>query len=117
FWALVLQCSLISLSIAAGSLLLATSILLLVLWSIKERRWIVPRTSLDYFFLAYCIFELASIFISLDKGQSLYFSKRLLLISIVYGVVASFSSKKKIEQSMIMISSVVAILSVIEIFF
>jgi len=50
----------------------------------SERRFFVRPTPLDYFFLAYVIAELLSTIFSYRMAQSFAFSKRVLLIGIVY---------------------------------
>ncbi|MBW7888842.1 MAG: O-antigen ligase family protein [Bacteroidetes bacterium] len=117
FWVLVLQLSVISISIAAGSLLLGATILLVIVWSIAKRIWIFPKTSLDYFFLAYIGIEFVTAIFSHESARAFIYSKRLLLIVIVYAVLVSFTSKEKIEKSLLIISSVTALLSLGEIIF
>jgi O-antigen ligase len=71
-------------SIAVNSIALG---LLAILWlavMALERKWSVSPTPLDWFFLAYVIAELCSTALSVNPLQSLEFSKRLLLIGIVY---------------------------------
>lgn len=117
FWLIVLQCAVISISIAAGSLLLTAAIAVILVWSAVERKWIFPKTSLDYFFLAYIIIELLTATFSIESAHALRNAKRLLLIGIVYAVFVSFTSKEKIGKSLMIISSVVALLSIGEIYF
>jgi len=53
----------------------------IMVWS---RRFIVERTPLDYFFLAYVVAEFLATAFSVNQAQSIFFSRRLLLIGIVY---------------------------------
>ena len=71
-------------SIAVNSLslgLMAVSWCAIMVW---ERRSIVERTVLDYVFLAYVLAELVATAFSVNPAQSIFFSRRLLLIGIVY---------------------------------
>lgn len=71
-------------SIAVNSIALG---LIGILWTssmVTRRRWIVTSTPLDLFFLAYIAAELLATLFSQNQAQSLLFSKRLLLISVVY---------------------------------
>ena len=71
-------------SIAVNSLSLG---LMAICWAgimISERRFLVRSTPLDYFFLAYVIAEFLSTAFSYRAAQSFEFSKRILLIGIVY---------------------------------
>ena len=61
---------------------------------LKQRKNLVRSTPLDWFFLAYVVAELVSTLFSVRPEQSLLFSKRLLLISVVY-FFASMASYKK----------------------
>jgi O-antigen ligase len=71
-------------SIAANSLALGLMAICFAGIMVSERRFLVRATPLDYFFLAYVIAELLSTVFSYRWEQSLLFSKRILLIGIVY---------------------------------
>jgi len=115
FWFLLLQCSVISVSIAAGSVLLALSLVTLLAIIGTERKWLSYKTPLDYAFAAYIIIELVTAVTSVDTLAALKNSKRLLLIGIVYGVLVSFSSKEKISFSVKLITGIVAAQSLLEV--
>jgi len=71
-------------SIAVNSLALGLMALLWVLQMVLDRRARIRATGLDYAFLAYLVVEALSTAFSVDPGQSLFFSRRILLIGIVY---------------------------------
>lgn len=84
-------------SIAVNSLSLG---LLAVVWlalMTAERRWGVVATPLDWFFLAYLLAEMLATVFSPVPLQSLEFSKRLLLIAIVY-LFASFVTTEALAR-------------------
>ncbi len=71
-------------SIAVNSLMLGVMALCWAAIMIVERKIFLVRTPFDWFFLAYVIIQIIATVFSSDPGQSLLFSKRLLLIGIVY---------------------------------
>ncbi len=71
-------------SIAVNSLSLGLIAITWIVLMIIERRVAVASTPLDYFFLAYLVAEILSTVFSQNPLQSLLFSKRILLIGIVY---------------------------------
>jgi O-antigen ligase len=71
-------------SIAVNSLSLGLMGMTFVLLMVLERRLIARPTPLDWFFLAYILAEFLSAGFSPNPLQALEFSKRLLLIGIVY---------------------------------
>lgn len=84
-------------SIAVNSLALG---LLALAWAgqmVVERRWTVERTPYDWFFLAYVAAELVATAFSVNRPQSLLFSKRLLLIGIVYGIVTHVTTVRDLR--------------------
>ncbi len=112
---MLVQLYVISISIAAASVMFGTMLLLVILWSFIERRWVFSGTALDYFFLAYIAIEFITTATAVYPAEALYNTKRLLLISIVYLVLLSFDSRKKIERSLWLLFAIVAILSLGEI--
>lgn len=117
FWVLVLEVSLISISIAAASVLLALTILSLLIITVKERTWTSAGKALDLAFLSYCAVEFITAFNSPQMMDALRNSKRLLLISLVYGVIVSFTSREKLRKAVMILSASVALLSIAEIIF
>jgi O-antigen ligase len=71
-------------SIAVNSLALALMALAWIALMAAEKRWVVQRTPLDFYFLAWVLAEIVSTVQSVNPAQSLFFSRRLLLIGIVY---------------------------------
>ncbi|MBI2428212.1 MAG: hypothetical protein HYV29_05350, partial [Ignavibacteriales bacterium] len=115
YWALLGQLCVISISIAGASLLLGAVLLLLIVWYIVERKNIFPRTPYDYAFLAYLAIEIITAVLSEDGREAFKNMKRFFLIAIVYAVVMSFHSRKRIESGIKIISGSVALLSILEI--
>jgi putative inorganic carbon (hco3(-)) transporter len=71
-------------SIAVNSLSMG---LMAALWlgiMVVERRWGVVRTPLDPFFIGFLVVQAVSTLFSFDPLQSLIFSKRVLLVGLVY---------------------------------
>jgi len=71
-------------SIAVNSLALGLMGICWVALMLMERRWSVQATPYDWFFLAWIVAEMLATAFSVNVSQSLLFSKRLLLISVVY---------------------------------
>lgn len=117
YWALVLEVSLISISIAAGSILLAVTLLALLIITVKDQSWTSAGRALDIAFLSYCAVEFITAFNSPQMLDALKNSKRLLLISIVYGVIVSFTTRERLRKAVMILSASVALLSVTEIIF
>jgi O-antigen ligase len=115
FWFLLLQCCIISVSIAAASLLFTLAIVTILALIGIEKKWIVRRTPLDLAFLAYVAVELVTAVNSVDQNDAFKNAKRLLLIAIVYGVVASFDRRKRIELSLVILAVTVSVLSIVEV--
>ncbi|MEW5800268.1 MAG: O-antigen ligase family protein [Bacteroidota bacterium] len=115
YWLLLGQLCIISISIAAASLLLGSVVVLLFAWSITERKSILPRTPYDYVLAAYFAIELVTVLLSEDKSEAFKNVKRFFLVLILYAVVLSFDSRKKTESGIKIISAAIALLSVVEI--
>ena len=86
-------------SIAVNSLALGMIAVLWLATMLVKRRFMVASTPLDYFFLAYLIAELVASVFSYNPAQSFLFSKRLLLIGVVYLFASVLSSKRIAMQS------------------
>ncbi|MFA6467391.1 MAG: O-antigen ligase family protein [Bacteroidota bacterium] len=117
FWLLVLHVSIISVSIAAASFSLALTLLLLAVLTFKEKKWILPETSIDHAVIAYIIIEFVTAVNSDQTVDALRNSKRLLLIGIVYATVIAVNSKERFRQGILLLSASVAVLSLVEIYF
>mgnify|MGYP001086388597 CR=1 FL=1 len=85
-------------SIAVNSLALGLIAILWIALMIGERRWNVRPTPYDYFFLAYVIAELLSTAFSVNRPQSVLFSKRLLLIGVVYAIVTHCTQERDLRR-------------------
>jgi O-antigen ligase len=114
YWILVSEVCLISISIAAASVLLGLIFIAVILLAFKEKKWPLPRTSLDAAFLAYVIIEFVTAANSDLPFDALRNAKRLLLIIIVYGVIISFTSQEKMRNAVMLLAGAVALLSVSE---
>ena len=80
-------------SIAVNSLALGAMALCWVLVMVLGKRWSVVPTPLDYFFLAYVVAELLATVFSVSPGESLYVSRRVLLIAVVYYFASCVASR------------------------
>ncbi len=87
-------------SIAVNSLCLGVMALCWVLIMLVERKWLVARTPFDWFFLAYLIVQVIATIFSEDVSQSLLFSKRLLLIGIVYFIATWVNTETVAKRAM-----------------
>ncbi len=112
---LMVQLGVLSVSIAAASIALGMMLLVVAAWIIVERRWLLPRTPLDYFFLAYCLIEVITSVTAVYPADAFHNAKRLILISIVYATVLAFDSRAKIRMGILVLAGIVAVLSVLEI--
>jgi O-antigen ligase len=115
YWFIVAQICVISISIAASSLLLGLIILSIIALFITDRRWPIPHTAIDGAVLAYIIIEFITAYNSDQLYDALKNTKRLLLIAMVYAVVISFTSKHQLRRSIQLLSGSVALLSIAEI--
>jgi O-antigen ligase len=115
FGLLVLQVATLSISIAVASITFGLTLLFVAYWSVTERTWLFARTPFDYFILAYACIEFLTTATAVFPAQAAVNTKRLLLISIMYLVILSFDSRKKVLNSLLVIFGAVAVISVIEI--
>jgi O-antigen ligase len=115
FVILLAQLCVISISIAAASLAFGAMLIVMAVWMVREKRWIVPPTPLDWFFLAYCVIELVTAACAVYPADAFHNAKRLLLISVVYAAVLSFDTRERIRRGVLILMGVVALLSLFEI--
>jgi O-antigen ligase len=115
FALLVTQVAVISISIAVSSIVFGLSLMLVAYWSFAERKWLLCGTPFDYFFLAYICIEFLTTATAVFPAQAAVNTKRLLLISVLYLVLLSFDSRKKVLNSLLIIFGAVAVTSIIEI--
>ncbi len=115
YWAVVAQVSLISISIAASSLLLGVIVLGLLVLLLTDRRPLFQATGIDAAVAAYIAVEFLSAFFSDQSWDALRNAKRLLLITIVYATAVSFTDTRKIIRALALFIGSVSLLSVAEI--
>ena len=102
-------------SIAVNSLSLGLMAICWVALMMVSRRWDVAATPLDYFFLAYAFAEIISTLFSRNMPQALFFSRRVLLIGIVYFLASRLTTESLIRRSVAVLlgtASVVALIGV-----
>jgi O-antigen ligase len=86
-------------SIAVNSLALGLMALAWALVMVLAKRWSVVSTPLDYYFLAYaCAEGLATVF-SVSPGESLFVSRRVLLVAVVYYFASSLGSPAEAKRA------------------
>ena len=115
FGLLVAEVCVISVSIAAGSMLLALIILCLILLVVRERSFPSAGRMLDIALLGYAAAEFLSAAFSAQTMAALRNSKRLLLVAIVYSVLTSFTTKDRVKNALQWLAGSVAVLSIFEI--
>jgi O-antigen ligase len=99
-------------SIAVSSISLGLMAAALLVIMVKTRRWSLAGTPLDYFFLAYVAVEMISTVFSVNPAQSLLFSRRLLLIGIVYFFASTVTERKCLGRSVGVLLGAVTIAAV-----
>jgi putative inorganic carbon (HCO3(-)) transporter len=87
-------------SIAVNSISMGLMAILWLSIMAVERRWSVARTPLDVYFLAFVLVQALSTVFSVDPHQSLVFSKRILLIALVY-FFASVATNEQISKRLV----------------
>lgn len=91
--ATVFLCSLY-VSIAVNSIALGLMGIVWLLIMIVQRRKLIVGTPLDYYFLAFVCTEMLSTLFSVNREQSLFFSRRVLLIGVVYFFASVVTSER-----------------------
>jgi len=107
-------------SIAINSIALGMIAILWLATMVVKRRFMVSSTPLDYFFLAYLVAELLASAFSYNPAQSFLFSKRLLLIGVVYLFASVLNSRRIAMQSVVVLlgsACIVAALGVAKLVF
>lgn len=115
YWAVVAQVCVISISIAASSLLLGVIVLGLLALLLTGKRDLFRPTGIDLAVAAYVAVEFLTAFTSDHTGDALKNSKRLLLITIVYAVAVSFKDRASLRRALGALGISVALLSIAEI--
>jgi O-antigen ligase len=86
-------------SIAVNSLALGVMAICWALVMVVGKRWAVASTPLDYFFLAYVGAEILATVFSVSPGESLYVSRRVLLIAVVYYFASCVTTRTEAERA------------------
>jgi len=110
----------ITVSIAVNSLALGLMATCWLALMVVERRWGVLGTPLDYFFLAYVSAEIVSTLFSQNPSQALFFSRRVLLIGIVYFFASNLRTAREIRNAVTVLlgaATAVALLGVLKLVF
>lgn len=102
-----------SFSIAITQNALFLSFVLWIWISIKGKKRVIPKTPLDWFFIAYLAVELVSLCFSWNRHQAFVNSKRLLLIPIVYLTAGAVQEKKHLKWILIALIGATAVVSMI----
>jgi putative inorganic carbon (HCO3(-)) transporter len=103
-------------SIALTQIALACALLAWAVIMVAQRRWSVPRTPLDYYFLAYLVVAGVSLAASAEIEAGVNFAKRMLLIPIVYLIAAHAKDRKFLKVVLFTMFGVMTIFSLIGIF-
>lgn len=112
---LVLQVVSVFFSIGVSSISFALAGLFFALKILSDREDIKKlRTNLDLFFLSFFVVEILSAILSAYKAEAFYHAKRVLMLSIFYMAILVFKDVKRIQNTLILIGIVSAIVSVIE---
>jgi len=107
-------------SIAVNSISLGLMALAWILEMIRLRRLVLLPTGLEWVFLAYLIAQAVVTVFSLDPGQSLVNSKRVLLIGIVYFLVAHLGTRRAVQSAIVVFhaaATLVAMIGVVKLLF
>jgi putative inorganic carbon (HCO3(-)) transporter len=103
-------------SIALTQTALALALLTWAVIMIVGRVWLVPRTSLDYLFIAFVVAGAVSLAASAELEAGINFAKRILLIPIVYLIVANVKSRKFLKVLLLVLIAVMTVFSLIGVF-
>jgi O-antigen ligase len=107
-------------SIAVNSLSLALMAICWITLMAMERRWSVVRTPYDWLFLGWIVAEYLATAFSENQAQSLLFSKRLLLVAIVYyfaTLITTEGKAKLVMGTLLVTATAVALLGVAKLIF
>ncbi len=84
-----------------------------VLLMIYQKKFLISRTPLDYYFLAYLIVGIIATIYSVEKGNTVIFVKRLLLIPIIYLIADNVRDKKFLKTLLLTLIGAMVVLSFI----
>ncbi|MGA9117631.1 MAG: O-antigen ligase family protein [Bacteroidota bacterium] len=97
-------------SIAVNSLALGACALLWAAAMIRERRWGVSATPLDWCFAAYAGAEILSSIFSADPAQSFTLARRVLLVGIVYLLASTVGTRRRLQMlAVVLLASAAAV--------
>ncbi len=107
-------------SIAVNSVALGLMALAWLGLMLAQRKNLIASTPLDFYFLAYVVAEVLSTVFSVKPDQSLLFSKRLLLIAVVYFFASMTTSEKRAKWYIAVLlgsAAIVATIGVLKLIF
>jgi O-antigen ligase len=104
----------VTFSVAVSSIAMGISAALLLAYIFYRKE--LPKTGLEFFFLAYAAGELLATIFSSEQVDSFINMKRLFLIIIVYLILLSFNSRERLKNTLIIFVVVSSTLSFIELF-
>ncbi|MCD6380507.1 O-antigen ligase family protein, partial [bacterium] len=99
-------------SIAVTQMALTLAVLFWIMIMLREKNFLVRRSSLDYYFLAFAVIGFVSLVFCPDKGSVVNFLKRILLITIVYLLAGNLSEKRLIKTLLVTLSGTMILLAV-----
>jgi len=100
-------------SIAVNSIALGVMAICWVLMMLVERKVLITRTPFDWFFLAYLVVQIVTTVFSQDVVQSIVFSKRLLLIGIVYFISTWIVTEALVKRTVVVLMGAAIAVSLI----
>ncbi|HTX18648.1 MAG TPA: O-antigen ligase family protein [Bacteroidota bacterium] len=112
---LVIQVTVISVSVAGASIAFGLSLGLLAYWCLRERSWPFAKSPYDYYFLAYAAVELLTAATAIYPAEAFVNAKRLFLIANVYMVVLALSTRERVLNTLLLLFGTVGLLSIVEI--
>lgn len=106
----------VNFSVAVSSIAMGVGIACLCFRVVITRGANLPRTSLEFLFLAYCLAELLSTLFSVSPADSFINMKRLFLLLITYMVVVSLDSEDRLKALLACLMIVAGVLTLFEAF-
>ncbi len=100
-------------SIAVNSIALGVMAICWLLITVVERRVFVRRTPFDWLFLAYLVVQVLATIFSQDVAQSILFSKRLLLIGIVYFIATWISTETLARRTVVVLLGAAVVVALV----
>jgi len=102
-----------SFSIAVAQTALYLALACWALLMVLNKKSEVPRTPLDFYFLAYLVVGASTMIFSGARGMPLIFVKRLLLLPIVYLVYANVRQRRSLSVLLVALSVTMVVLSLV----